>query len=170
MAWHVGDRARLGRVRGGEVIQRDGKLRVSWPDGSVGWLDHCVPDEGPDGPVYEHSLEHCEGCGNLTISRLFCVNCERRAATFQLPDRAPVLVRIRPPAPGVHVAGEPDRATGLQCCVRCKAVLKCSDPNYTERAVPGGTYPVGALIERGRGWQAMSLSLDAVPTCEESIV
>lgn len=190
-----GDRVRLGPTRGGVVVQmgRDGyppatvaPLRVQWPDGSLGWLDHCAVDDGPDGRIDPNGWDSCLTCGNPS-PRDFCVNCERRAqedmrraeareqAREAAATTAPAdLVRAYPPpAPGVHVAAaptdvDPKTGTRVQFCARCRAALKVWSDTGAHPGLPGGGfYQPGMLIERGNGWQAISLAADA-PTCEPS--
>lgn len=64
--------------------------------------------------------------------------------------------------PGIHVAGVP--VEHLQRCARCGGLLACWWPGVDAR-VPATPYPIGALVERGRGWQATTLRWDAA-TCQ----
>lgn len=64
----------------------------------------------------------------------------------------------------IHVAGPFDKASQMQCCSRCGAVLKDnrheSQPAQIRGEHPfiaGPPYPIGALIESGPGFQSMVL-------------
>lgn len=68
----------------------------------------------------------------------------------------------------LHLAGPVD-ADDQQRCTQCGTVLKDfrSTPSWkwTDRGVTAGPqYPEGAIVARGRGWQAMSLTATE-PTC-----
>jgi hypothetical protein len=81
---------------------------------------------------------------------------------------------IGAPSYGVHVAGPVIDGVD-QHCARCGELLACMRvhgadllrPAPRRNIVPFTCYPEGALVERGRGWQAMTLNPDAVPTCGE---
>lgn len=88
-------------------------------------------------------------------------------ATVIVPRALPIHVEQFPPPPiGVHVAGPV--VEDVQRCARCHAVIAVAALDETARplCVVGWTYPVGTLVERGRGWQAITFVADA-PTCEE---
>jgi hypothetical protein len=159
--WHVGDKVRIVDVRGGVVFKDErGRLRARWPRGSVSYLDSCVPDEGPDGRIFPNEWDACEGCGNPTAGNRgqpFCINCTERHDRDTAWKPAPESPRVPAPSIGVHVAGVL-RPNKIQHCARCGAVLSHLHSS-------AGPYPVGALVERGEGWQAMTLQT-ATPTCE----
>jgi hypothetical protein len=179
--WRAGDKVRIGAHRGGVVFEdRPGTpWLVRWPSSRAGapvtWLDHCVPDEGPDGPIDSNTWTRCEGCENPSIS-LWCVNCTaRQAAEVKPPAPLRGQLRIASPPIGVHMAGAPGvledyPGVKIQACARCGAPLKCI-PDVEAGVTPpdtlpaGDFYQVGALIERGRGWQAYNLWATE-PNCE----
>jgi hypothetical protein len=73
-----------------------------------------------------------------------------------------------------HVAGAFDPATNLQVCSRCGYILKDNREESTEAQATGRSpfaagppYPIGALVERGPGWQAMVLTKPWGEPCEE---
>lgn len=113
----------------------------------------------------------CQDCGKTFWSReanaIWCLGCEIAQAPNRVAVPAPPIPRPAAPAHGIHVAGAPTytaptwRRAREQRCTRCHAVLV--DERFPE--LVAGVYPVGALVERGRGWQAMSLAIDAVPSC-----
>lgn len=74
-------------------------------------------------------------------------------------------------APAIHIAA-PMGDDRVQRCARCGRALKdlrdahTIDPVVGPLAWRGGiTYPEGALVAIGPGWQAMDLASEA-PTCE----
>lgn len=161
MSWYVGDRVRLGSTRGGIVIAHVGKLRVQFPDGSLNWLDHCVPDEGPDGKIYPNGYALCVECDNPTTGTAgqpFCVNCTARhdRETVWRPVASPPT--IDPPAPSidVHLVSD-DGAT----CAQCGADLRVPSRGL------GPTYKPGDFIARGHGWQAISFAANTA-TCKKA--
>lgn len=149
-----GDRVRLGILRGGEVVRVEGKLRVRFPFASrLLWLDFCVPDEGPNGRIFPNTWNTCVDCGNPTMQPFHCSNCDRRSQReAEAFDRAERRREEREaeangePSYGVHVASSVRRhgRTIEQRCARCGAVLT----RYVGDVLVG-TFPEGALVERG---------------------
>lgn len=79
----------------------------------------------------------------------------------------------------IHVTATPDPQLKHQVCARCGAVLSswhwtpATDPylgtgGWTQPGLPHTLYPAGAIIERGSGWQCMSLRPIA-PNCTEAV-
>jgi hypothetical protein len=93
-----------------------------------------------------------------------CAGQEQRDQQLSLPGvREEPLFDPRSPTVGLHIAGP--QIDKVQRCVRCGDVL-AAEKKMRGRPVPHTRYPEGALIERGRGWQAMCLRVGASPTCE----
>lgn len=168
--FYEGDRVRLGEMRGGVVVRHAGKLRVRFHDAqTLLWLDHCVPDEGPDGRIYPNTWDLCEHCGNPTVSSFACVNCEARsrsaAETFarnEQRDEYLDAIAKGEPAFGVHVASSIRRhgRTVEQRCARCGVVLM----RYIGDPASPPLYREGQLIERTyTGWGPTARVTD--PTC-----
>lgn len=152
-----GDRVRLGALRGGVVVCHDGQLRVRFGDAQkLLWLDHCVPDEGPDGRIFPSTWDHCPTCSNPTTG-FFCINCDRRFAR--------AIAQPQPPLP-VHLAGPIRRSPRRyeQRCTRCGALL-VSALGETRPGPPPGTFPEGSLVQRT--YMGLGAPIEPVtePTC-----
>ena len=106
----------------------------------------------------------CYNCDKEMDDRVgWCQECtDKLNTTITLPAENVRKPSVPAPRVGVHVAAKADGSS--QRCARCGDLLKVgfSTEKYT---VPGGPfYPEGALVERGKGWQAMKLS-PGQPTC-----
>lgn len=98
-----------------------------------------------------------------------CDDCQKE---FNAPGRSTIVtvpIWINPPYPaiGIHVAGIVQGHD--QFCRQCGALLACTrlpgdGPIPIPGRVPFTLYPVGAIVERGKGWQAINLT-NAAPTC-----
>jgi hypothetical protein len=103
--FRFGDRVRLGAMRGLVVLPIDGRLRAVAPDGRLFWLDHFVPDEGPDGPIRPNEWHRCAECGNATTDDILCCNCDGDLANarqcgptavfWELPQWARYFLQVR---------------------------------------------------------------------------
>lgn len=173
--FYEGDRVRLGSVRGGIVVRHEGQLRVRIHDSrTLLWLDHMVPDEGPDGRIFPNTWNLCLTCSNPTTSADFCLNCEARAeasaqdfeARARRREQADALAKGEP-AYGVHLAGpvEQDARSVRQHCARCGVQLVAYiDGGEKRHQPPAGTFREGTLLQRGALGLAV-LDRVAVPTC-----
>lgn len=166
--FYEGDRVRLGTLRGGVVVRVDGRLKVRFHDSRTTlWLDHCVPDEGPDGRIYPNTWNSCLTCSNQTTSEDFCINCEARAQG----EHAAVAKASRPRwdrAYSIHLAGpvEQDGRSVHQHCARCGVQLVgYLDGGEKRQQPPAGTYREGTLLERG-GLGLVVLTRVAQPSCQ----
>lgn len=174
----VGDRVRLGSLRGGVVVRHEGKLRVQFPNSGdrLLWLDGMVPDEGPDGRIYPNAWDPCERCGNPTVGEL-CTNCERRgteaADAFDLSETAlehREAIARGEPSFGIHVASSIRRhgRTVEQRCARCGVVLSAfiGDTPFPPRWFPESSlWPEGAMVERHALGLGRPTDAAARPTC-----
>jgi hypothetical protein len=68
---------------------------------------------------------------------------------------------INIPSIGIHRAGPV--VNGIQRCSRCGNVLEILMEPADDTLPYGPAYPEGALVERGKGWQATKLTGE--PTC-----
>jgi len=122
---------------------------------------------------------HCARCGAelpRDTTESTCARCVRTDSN--LPEFLPMdqlhaprpTWDVEPPPFGIHVAANPTGPGRDQFCARCGALLATErvprlHPMPPEGTVPPRCYPLGALVERGRGWQAMLLRPGAEPTC-----